>query len=516
MLAFALRRARPPFVLALALIVGAGGCVFRTVGTRPVERGRAAPVQVFSPVKLHLTDGSTVVFQDGALITADSVKGRGRRFGLTLADSGLVQAVPFDRVVAAESFRGEVDEVASLLGTLAATPLVVVGVAGLAVALFGSCPTVYADATGDVAQAELFSSSIAPLMEQRDVDRLAVDADASGAVTLEVRNEAVETHYLNHLELLSVEHAADEAVFPAQDKRLFAVRALRPFARATDRTGRDVRALLGVADGAAYVTADVVVAAQHPGDLSDHVDLVAPRPAGDSAAVVLRLRSSLLNTLWLYEYMLAGQGAAALDWLGRDLNSVSTTIELASFYDRRMGLAVQVWRDGAFHDVRRIYEVGPTAWGDVAVPIAVPPGDSLRVRLRFVPDAWRVDHAALAASVRPVTPRRHAVSALRTAASADAPDLRARIAAPDEAYLVTGPGERYHVRFDVGPSASARTFLLAGQGYYVEWMRRDWLRTPAPRRFVPTDSLLSEAITRWRVARPDYERRFESSRLPVR
>ena len=35
-----------------------------------------------------------------------------------------------------------------------------------------------------------------------------LDRDADGVVRLELRNEALETHFLNHIELLSVRHAA--------------------------------------------------------------------------------------------------------------------------------------------------------------------------------------------------------------------------------------------------------------------------------------------------------------------
>jgi len=80
-------------------------------------------------------------------------------------------------------------------------------------AIFGSCPTVYSD-NGAVDEAELFSNSIAPLFEARDVDRLRAQPDSKGILRLEIRNEAMETHYINHLQLFEVQHAADEFVLP--------------------------------------------------------------------------------------------------------------------------------------------------------------------------------------------------------------------------------------------------------------------------------------------------------------
>ena len=55
-------------------------------------------------------------------------------------------------------------------------------------------------------QAELFSNSIAPLFEMRDRDVLPDAAlRADGSLRLEIRNEALETHYIDHLAVEAVE-----------------------------------------------------------------------------------------------------------------------------------------------------------------------------------------------------------------------------------------------------------------------------------------------------------------------
>jgi hypothetical protein len=63
-----------------------------------------------------------------------------------------------------------------------------------------------------VEEAELFSNSIAPLFEARDVDRLQAQPDANGMLRLDVRNEAMETHYINHLQLFEVQHAGARSI----------------------------------------------------------------------------------------------------------------------------------------------------------------------------------------------------------------------------------------------------------------------------------------------------------------
>jgi hypothetical protein len=115
------------------------------------------------------------------------------------------------------------------------------GVAALAVAIFGSCPTVYADSGGTaLLQAEGFSYSIAPIFESRDVDRLRLVQAADGSVRLEIRNEALETHYLNHLELLEVMHGSAETALVDELNRLVVVTDQHSLTRTIDRRGQDV------------------------------------------------------------------------------------------------------------------------------------------------------------------------------------------------------------------------------------------------------------------------------------
>ena len=92
------------------------------------------------------------------------------------------------------------------------------------------------------------------------------------------------------------------------------------------------------------------------------------------------------------------------------------------------------------------------------------------------------------------------------------------VAAPDEDYLITSPGTRVLVRFNTGPEpeSGARTFFLAAQGYYTEWIRRDWLDTEADSTFAPSPVTLHAAMQRWREVKPTFEAQFESSKIPVR
>jgi hypothetical protein len=235
---------------------------------------------------------------------------------------------------------------------------------------------------------------------------------------------------------------------------------------------------------------------------------------------VLRLKNSLLSTVLFYDVMLASAGHRAVDWLGSDLEQISTAIRLGRWVQRRLGLRVSVWREGAYHEVARLPDAGPIAWRDVTVVIPIDSGEpQARVRLSFTADHWRIDRAALAHTVGRAEGRMVSAARLTGADGRLDADSLGAIERPDERYLQTTPGQRFEVAFEAGrPSpGSERTFFLSSQGYYTEWVRAEWLRADkgsAP--FLPSDEGLLAALHRWREVRSSMERDFERHRIPVR
>ena len=517
--------------LVLAVVVTANACIIsRGVQVEPLARPATNDsIAVVTRVKAHLIDGSTILFPAGVRVVRDTVRGAGTRYDLTLHETGRVAVLPLDSVVGMEAYRTEVNGGKTVLYSLLATGAAGVAAVGIACAIdpkcFGSCPTYYSDSAGTlVLEAEGFSYSIAALFEARDVDRLRFPPDANGVVRLEVRNEAFETHYINHLELLEVRHSADEVALPDERNNPFVLAQVAPVTRAVDRAGRDVRRRLAAADGDVYRTDEQVLArARGQGDsLEDWIDLtVAAPPDADSVAVVLRLRNSLLNTILFYDIMLGDPGARSLDWVGRDLQQVGPAVELGQWYQRRMGMGIAVQDRGSWRLVTRLKDTGPVAWKDVAIAIPTLGRASVRVRLSFPADNWRIDRVAVAARFRrlPDGPLVHPLAVVRDAAEGLDTAALASMTAPDQRYLETSAGQRFAAEFhtDPHPAPAGRTFFLASQGYYTEWVRNGWLTAPrADRTFTPSDAALAEAIARWRVTQDTLEARFMATRVPVR
>jgi hypothetical protein len=505
-------------LVAVLLAICMASCVFRRLEIQSVDT--RAPVTVSTAVKAHLKDGSTVVYPQGVTVTADALEGRGTKYDLTLTTGTRVERIPLTDVLGMESYRTRVNAGTTAVVTTLATAGAVFGGALLAVAIFGSCPTVYSS-DGRAEEGELFSSSIAPLFEGRDIDRLQARADPAGIVSLEIRNEAMETHYINHLQLLEVQHQDDEVVVPDARGVPVVLRNVSRLAAVTSRDGHDITELVARSDGRFYMTDRAVLERARADDMDDWIDVEVPVDEhATSAALVFRSRNSLLSTTLLYDVMLGPTGAAALDWLGEGLATISTAVELGRWHERRAGLHVAVWRDGGYREVARVPDSGPISWHDVAAIIPVPAGDTrLRVRLSFLADYWRIDRLGVTFSTHTAVPRIIPLSVVTAGGGAPEAEALAHMRTSDETYLQTNPGQKFVARFSVGPPpvGASRTFFLASQGYYTEWIRGSWIQNATVTQpFMPSDESILAAMRKWGATRESFEERFRSARVPVR
>jgi hypothetical protein len=513
----------------------AAGCLntfWRTVPVRVEKPTGETTRQISTPIKAHLADGSTVVFRNGAMIDRRSIRSSGVTYPLMSTAGASRGDIPLDSVVGIETFEGKVLVAPTIVVSAAATALAALGTAVLFVAIFGSCPTLYAATpSGPVLQAEGFSYSIAPLLEHRDLTPLHLRPDSDNVIRLELRNEALETHFINNIELMAVTHPTNAIAISDQDGRPVVVADAHPFTSARDRSGRDVLRSLSASDGDVFSSLPAIIDAAKVGDLDDWIDLDARDvDPGDSVVVVLRLRNSLLNTVLLYDGILNGTDAP--DWVENGLQQISTAVDLAKWYRTTMGMRVSV--DGVPSAVpaerwnARLGDVGPIAFRDIALVLPRPRRDAreMHIRLRFVADDWRIDYAAVASSlVRPtptIIPVRRALSRAQGAATMTNDTAAvASLLEPDGKYLETLPGQRMTLEFDASaPTKNASlttTYLVNWQGYYREWIRGRWLAEPQRTTpWVPGDEAVLTALHIWRSQHDALEHSFYSTQIPVK
>jgi hypothetical protein len=501
----------------LALVLMIASCIVHRVDVVPVDVSAETPIEISSPVKAHLYDGSTVVFPEGINVYDGKVHGRGERFNVALENNKFVDEIALDEIAAMESFQTPINAAAT---TAAST----IGTAGwialgslAAVALFGSCPTVYSADSGDaILEAELFSYSIAPSFQARDIDKLGLNHVQDGYLELDFRNEMLETHYIDQLEILEVTHAANQSAYPDRTGHPIVVGTTVAPVSALDQDGRNILPEVTASDGQAWSATGNRLANVDLRDFHDALDFEFSLPKdSNELALVLRMRNSMLNTVLLYDVMLKGQSFAALDWMGHDLKHFGNRAELGLWYRENMGMTVSIWRDGEFRKVGRIGDQGPIAWSERAIVLGASQGDSIRVRLSFVADNWRIDQVGLAVDAQRGKVRTIPVT---TAISLKVhrPDIPEYLAQSDKTYLITRPGESVQLGFDVGESEKSRTFFLASEGYYMEWMRSEWLAEEHRKKFDPTSDALMRSLELYAQKRDTYRQQFESIKVPVR
>ena len=87
--------------------------------------------------------------------------------------------------------------------------------------------------------------------------------------------------------------------------------------------------------------------------------------------------------------------------------------------------------------------------------------------------AWRIDYVALTTIRKGVEPERLAPRAV-VHRDTVATGARRQLLDPDET-LVTFPGDEYTLVYDLPNDAEEYELFLESQGYYLEWMRDEWM-----------------------------------------
>lgn len=502
-------------------------------------------------LKAHLRSGEVVVFSKWTIDDARrEVAGTGEKMGL-------------DRLVAVPGeYRVGFDEVALYeTNTVVTSPVVtaMAVVTGISVAIsiacltnpkacFGSCPTFYAadDQTLDraggrrgqrVLQAEGFSDSIAPSLEKHDIDALWLTSGRGGPLSLRMTNEAYETHVIKQADVLAVARPAGGRVFSDGETLWLAprVRAAAACSSALGACTEEVKAVDGVErksltdaeDLAKRETIDVVFeraetgtgsvsatgTASRTGTATETAPLASNEPR---LAVVIGARQTLVTTFLLYQG-LSYLGAGATPWLAameRGLHGMGDSGH--SLQEVLGGIEVQLAdEDGSWRTVGEAYETGPIAT-DVHL-VMLPAGTRAeRVRLRLPQGGWRIDYLALAEVSGEAEPLRLAPVGITGQLS---PDFgKGRI--PAAAFpIVTVPGDEYELEYELPATARAGDeyeLFLDSRGYYLEWMRKEWMGQERPlaalRMLLSPEQAMRELAPAFKKIEPEAEEMFWRSR----
>jgi hypothetical protein len=439
-------------------------------------------------LKAHLHNGELIIFSpQWTMDTVEHcVRGRGTRYTVDRGSLGEgTYALPWDSTALFETnqpIAGRDKGYRAALITISVINLAVSTFCAInPKACFGSCPTFYLPGDGGLheARAEGFSSAIYPALQYADVDQLGHwDRTATGPLVV-MKNEALETHVVDRLWLHAFPVMPGEEVRADPQDRFHRCSTPQPCTRATYQ-GQDVRSAVLADDGTEWwSTADAV-------DLrsSGTLDLdFAPHGRLEQPALMLTFRQTLLTTFLLY---------TALGYMGDDVSDHLARMQTDEALRRRVGgpldalqdIRVEAWTHGRWETVATVHETGPIARNRVVVPLpaALAAEPEMKLRLRMTPGMYRLDHVGLADLLGPADGEVLKPTALADHAGCPVKGLDA-LQQRDDAKLCALPGDVHAITFQ-HPSGQADQWqlFLGADGYYLEWMRAEWLERTDPKR----------------------------------
>lgn len=496
--------ARAQLLPLVALVFAVGGCdrtkVLRRTLVDPTEVGtvdRRLPY-----LKAHLRDGHVVVLSRWSVDTAGgAVVGEGERLNVNRQPVRAgAQTIALDSVALFETNVVRNHASVGALGVVTGiSAAITVACLSNPKACFGSCPTFYVEGErGQRLEAEGFSASVAPALEATDVDALYRARPASRTFEVRMTNEALETHVVRFVRLLAAPRPDSGRVFATQGRDFWQARDMAPPTACRGAEGNCLSALQDVDDVERFSTTDSLDLAAR-----ETLELEFASVPTDSGGLIIASRQTLLSTYVLYQ-ALAYMGRSAGTWLAALQRGDARAREQAQGAARALGgIEVQVrGGDGEWVTVGETQETGPLATDVRVVPLPRLPKGTRQLRLRLTRGHWRIDHVAIARLTRRVEPIRLDPVVVRRGRAADANALA--LLRDSARTLVTLPGDEYSLVYRLPEDFARRELFLETRGYYLEWMREEWLAEENPIRAA---ALFVDPARSMRTMAPEFKRR---------
>ncbi len=426
-------------------------------------------------IKIHLKDGGLVITKNyHVTLTADSINGNGFRYSFNRSEvTG--EANPFSlskdeiALIETNTLRGN-------LGNLAALSIVGVPSAFLATycitnpkACFGSCPTFYAPSQSKPAlMAEGFSSSISPSLEKTDVDMLYWADEKSKELSLKLTNEALETHVIRRVDLLAFTTGREEKVFAGTDDRFYRTSDIIPPKSCQAREG-DCLELVKQMDHLERYSKTSSRNLAKKEEIILSFDNVLPSRLG----LLIGSRQTLLTTYLFYQAMAFagnyyGELAAETEKGNNHLKG-----RMQKIWDKLGAIEIYIQgKQNHWEKVGEINEMGPIASDIHLLNLPESQNKQIKIKLRMTKGLWRLDYLGLAKITGEETPLRIKPALVLKNDTTDR-DACMRLS-EEKNPLITFPGDNYELKYRL-PGECSYQFFIESRGYYMEWMREEWL-----------------------------------------
>ncbi|MDX9905136.1 MAG: hypothetical protein RBS55_00970 [Bacteroidales bacterium] len=429
-------------------------------------------------LRAHMNDGT--VFGFNRWVVIDSlriIQGKGnhydhnRRRIATSPDSVFILNLSDVALFETNDFSGSGGPIALAALTMAPTTVVTIICIINPKACFGSCPTFYAwDGEKMQLMAEGFSSSIAKVFEESDIDMLHHARITGKEFSLRLTNEALESHAVKFADLLAVPKNQGQRVFSTSDGRFFAVEKIYKPTACLAPEGDCLRKVLEMDQDERYSTAD-------PANLLEKeiVEITFRDTPQGETGLIIGSRQTFMTTFLFY------QGIAHA---GKRMPYYLAEVERGN--KRMQGYLTKIWdmlgpievfvqneRD-KWVKAGEITEMGPIAADLRLLNLPDPGREEMKIRLRMTKGLWRIDQLGLVQTDKPVSPVR--ISPARVLKDSLEDPLALHLLCDTSAYLVTRPGDAYDLVYLLPENDREYELFLYSRGYYLEWMREEWLK----------------------------------------
>jgi hypothetical protein len=480
--------------------------------------------------KCHIFDGSIIIFRQGFTIKQNMIYGTGERYYFINNVKMIpVNNISMDSVIAITTYEdysgGRVIANVSLgiFGTVLTGTAIYC--AFCPKCCFGSCPTVYSfDGSKYSMETELFSQCISKQLEGDDLDMLLQKVPDDGSYKLKVTNEALETHYINKINLILAEHPSCTNLFTNTSGGYTVVKSTTPPQSAVNRDGINLLSQISSDDNDFYRSRKDMVAELKNNISFDWIELNVPVPQNSGRAnMVIRYRNTLLSTILFYDIVLGSQGIHAVDWTSKMNNDHVYAKNFKMIYDAFSGIQAE-FRDGdSWKPVGKLPDSGPIAWKYMALEVPSKNQNEITIRLKFVPDNFMIDYIGFDFSDIPenkITYKIISPFEIINKRNDSFVNINNILLANDGQYLVTNPGESLEFNYKIDKRYDAeQTLFISSGGYYYEWVRGSWIRNNTTEykfdlyRIKETLNALAES---WEKDKELIESEFFRTRIPIK
>ncbi len=472
-------------------------------------------------LKLHMENGDLYVFSKWEMSEDESIVGNGKHLDSnreTLSEGDF--NIPLNQIVLAETNKINDSGASGVLIALT----VITGIFTIVCitnpkACFGSCPTFYAyDGDDYIVQSEGFSASILPCLEERDVDALYRVKPLSENFEIQLRNEAYETHVIRSANILALPKLEGGRVFSSPEGEFYQTKNIFEASSVITAEG-DCSEMLCTFDGNERFSAtDSTNLAE-----KEIIDLTFNNVSSDQLGLVIASRQTLLTTFLLYQ-TLAYMGSSASDWMAELERNSSVYSKIVGGTNPVLG-TIEVLIKNNSGEWEKAGDVGET--GPIATDIKILPfknlnfseqrelnNNQLEIRLRMTKGLWRIDYTALAELgdridplvLEPTSSFPEKVNSSRIVELLTNPD----------SVLITLPGDQYFLNYKLPENYTEYELFMESQGYYLEWMRNEWLVEEDPAKvyqmLLNPDEYYKSLAPQFKKVEAEMEQTFWSSK----